>query len=167
MNEFETLYELYQKDIYFFLLKLTGYDNDLTEELTQESFYQAFCTFEKFRGECSVRTWLCQVAKNTFYRHLREQSKQRNLTEKLSSPPAEKGISDMVDERIRILHIQAAIQQLDSRSASIVEYRLFGQLSYSEIGRLMNLRESTAKVLFSRAKNKIQTKLKEDYGYEI
>ena len=81
MNEFETLYDLYQKDIYFFLLKLTGYDNDLTEELTQESFYQAFCTFEKFRGECSVRTWLCQVAKNTFYRHLREQSKQRNLTE--------------------------------------------------------------------------------------
>ena len=77
MKDFEELYQLYQKDIYFFLLKLTGYEVSLAEELTQETFYQAFFSLKNFRGECAIKSWLCQIAKNTYYKYLREVVKQR------------------------------------------------------------------------------------------
>ena len=66
-----------------------------------------------------------------------------------------------------IFHIRTTIAELDERSQRIVEYRLFGEKSYKEIGELLGIREATAKVLFSRAKVKIQQQLKEEYGYEI
>ena len=65
------------------------------------------------------------------------------------------------------LHIRKVIADLDERSRNIVEYRLFDEKSYKEIGELVGIREATAKVLFSRAKVKIRERLKEEYGYEI
>ena len=75
MKDFEELYQLYQKDIYFFLLKLTGYEVSLAEELTQETFYQAFFSLKNFRGECAIKSWLCQIAKNTYYKYLTNHAK--------------------------------------------------------------------------------------------
>ena len=63
---FEALYEAYFPRIYAFLLKLTE-DRDLAEELTQETFYQAFVSFHRFRGESDVFTWLASIGKHTYY----------------------------------------------------------------------------------------------------
>ena len=165
MKEFEELYQLYQKDIYFFLLKLTGYEISLAEELTQETFYQAFFSLKNFRGECAIKSWLCQIAKNTYYRYLREALKQRNL--KIKVEQEVKAVSDIVEEKQMIIHIRKVIEDLDEKNRSIVEYRLFSQMPYKEIGYLLGIREATVKVLFSRAKAKIQMQLKEEFGYEI
>ncbi len=167
MKEFEELYTLYQKDVYYFLLKLSGYDDGLTEELVQEAFYQAFISFGRFRGECEVKTWICQIAKNTYYRYLREHVKQNSLKQKAVMGQEPKQVSAVVEEKIVSQHIKKAIEDLDERSRSIVEYRLFGELPFKEIGALIDLKDTTVKVLFSRAKMKIQTKLKEEHGYEI
>ena len=71
MSEFEELYHLYYKDVYYYVLKLTDYQDHIAEEVTQESFYQAYIYLKKFRGECSVKSWLCQIAKNTYYKYLK------------------------------------------------------------------------------------------------
>ena len=165
MKDFEELYQLYQKDIYFFLLKLTGYEILLAEELTQETFYQAFFSLKNFRGECAIKSWLCQIAKNTYYRYLREALKQRNL--KIKVEQEVKAVSDIVEEKQMIIHIRKVIEDLDEKNRSIVEYRLFSQMPYKEIGYLLGIREATVKVLFSRAKAKIQIQLQEEFGYEI
>lgn len=167
MGGFEELYASYYKDVYYFLLKLSGYDDSLAEELTQESFYQAFISFQRFRGECAVKTWLCQIAKNTYYRYIRVHARQTALKEKLEHGQEEKPVSLVVEEKQVTAHIRGIIEGLDERSKSIVEYRLFCELPYREIGELLGIREATAKVLYSRAKAKIQKQLKEEYGYEI
>lgn len=167
MSEFEELYILYYMDVYYFVLKLSGYKDDLAEEVTQESFYQAFLSLKRFRGECAVKTWLCQIAKNTYFKYLRTHAKQTNLKEEFQQEYEEKAISTLVEEKQMTLHIQKVIADLDERSRSIVEYRLFCEMTYKEIGELMGIREATAKVLFSRAKVKIQQRLKEEYGYDI
>ena len=64
MDPFAELYEKYQPDIYRFLLRMLGGDALAAEELTQETFYQAFLSFGRFRGDCTVKTWLCQIAHN-------------------------------------------------------------------------------------------------------
>ena len=76
MSEFEELYNLYYKDVYYYVLKLTDYQEQIAEEVTQESFYQAFIYLKRFRGKCSVKTWLCQISKNTYYKYLRTHVKE-------------------------------------------------------------------------------------------
>lgn len=60
-----------------------------------------------------------------------------------------------------------ALEALNDRERSIVEYRLFAGLPYKEIAGLLNLKETTVKVSYSRAKMKLQKILREVYGYEI
>ena len=167
MNEFEELYHLYYKDVYYFVLKLTDYDENITEEVTQESFYQAYLSLKRFRGECSIKSWLCQIAKNTYFKYLKTHAKETFLEEEVHQEQEEKAVSTIVEEKQMLFHIRKVIAELDERSRSVVEYRLYGEKSYKEIGELLGIREATAKVLFSRAKVKIQQQLKEKYEYEI
>lgn len=169
MSEFEELYHLYYKDVYYFVLKLADYRDDIAEEVTQESFYQAFISLSRFRGECSIKSWLCQIAKNTYYKYLKTHAKETYLEEELhqEKEQEEEAVSSVVEKKQVTLHIRKVIADLDERSRNIVEYRLFEEKSYKEIGQLVGIREATAKVLFSRAKVKIRERLKEEYGYEI
>lgn len=167
MSEFEELYHLYYNDVYYFVLKLTGYQENITEEVTQESFYQAYLSLQRFRGECSIKSWLCQIAKNTYYKYLKTHAKETFLTDEFQQEENEKAVSTVVEEKQMLFHIREIIAELDERSRSVVEYRLYSEKSYKEIGQLLGIREATAKVLFSRAKVKMQQQLKEKYGYEI
>ena len=167
MSEFEELYNLYYKDVYYFVLKLADYRDHIAEEVTQESFYQAFISLPRFRGECSMKSWLCQIAKNTYYKYLKTHAKETYLEEDLHQEQEKETVSTVVEKKQVTLHIRRVIADLDERSRRIVEYRLFEEKSYKEIGELVGIREATAKVLFSRAKVKIRERLKEEYGYEI
>ncbi|MBR3601567.1 MAG: RNA polymerase sigma factor [Lachnospiraceae bacterium] len=167
MSEFEELYNLYYKDVYYFVLKLADYRDHIAEEVTQESFYQAFISLPRFRGECSMKSWLCQIAKNTYYKYLKTHAKETYLEENLHQEQEEETVSIVVEKKQVATHIRKVIADLDERSQRIVEYRLFDEKSYKEIGELIGIREATAKVLFSRAKVKIRERLKEEYGYEI
>lgn len=169
MSEFEELYNLYYKDVYYFVLKLADYQDLIAEEVTQESFYQAFISLSRFRGECTIKSWICQIAKNTYYKYLKTHAKETYLEEELhqEKEQEEEAVSSVVEKKQVTLHIRKVIADLDERSRNIVEYRLFDEKSYKEIGELVGIREATAKVLFSRAKVKIRERLKEEYGYEI
>ena len=167
MSEFEELYHLYYKDVYYFVLKLADYRDQIAEEVTQESFYQAFISLSCFRGECSMKSWLCQIAKNTYYKYLKTHAKETYLEEEIHQEQEEEAVSILVEKKQVASHIRRVIADLDERSRAVVEYRLFDEKSYKEIGELVGIREATAKVLFSRAKVKIRERLKEVYGYEI
>ena len=54
---------MYFDDVYRYLLSLSGSEST-AEELTSETFFRAMDALDRFRGECSVRVWLCQIAKN-------------------------------------------------------------------------------------------------------
>lgn len=165
MQIFEEIYKTYQTDIFRFLMRLTGGDSQLAEELTQETFYQAFLAFGKFRGECQMRTWLCQIAKNLYAKHIRNMIRQRKFTEHEPLPAS--GMEDDLDAREQLSCLKEAVAKLDEPARSVVQYRLYSEMSYAEIAKLLKIRENTAMVLFSRAKAKIRKMLKEEYGYEI
>jgi RNA polymerase sigma-70 factor (ECF subfamily) len=66
VNSVEALYDKYFHDVYLYLKSLTRSD-DLAEELTQETFFKAMKSTSQYRGDCDIRVWLCQIAKNTFF----------------------------------------------------------------------------------------------------
>lgn len=63
---------MYFDDVYRYLLSLSGSEST-AEELTSETFFRAMDALDRFRGECSVRVWLCQIAKNLYYSQLRRE----------------------------------------------------------------------------------------------
>lgn len=68
--DFEDIYNRYFKDVYLFALALSK-DSHLAEEITQETFFKALKQSRQFRGTCSVKSWLCQIAKNQYISHTR------------------------------------------------------------------------------------------------
>ena len=68
----EELYRTYFDIVYRYIRSISQ-DGALAEEVTQETFFKALEKIDQFRGDCDVRVWLCQIAKNTLYDHLKKQ----------------------------------------------------------------------------------------------
>ena len=162
MDPFEALYSTYRDDVYHFLLKLTSNQADLAEELTQETFYQAILSFGRFRGGCHVKTWLCQIAKNVYYKKIRNSRKEEEYVKNLMQQSDGKTASESADFSAAVL---AVIQRFDAKTKDVMIYRLFAGLSYRQISEILQISEESARVIFSRGKARLKQELiKEGYG---
>lgn len=73
MESMEEIYQNHSKKVYTFLLSKTC-NHELAEELTQETFFCAVNSINKFKGNSSVLTWLCGIAQNLWLKYLRDNS---------------------------------------------------------------------------------------------
>ena len=129
------------------------------EELTQETFYQAVRSANKYDGSCKISTWLCQIAKHLWYQEL--DRRRRRGTEPLSeveeaamaadtaTPEQRVSIKDEKMELFRKIHV------LSETEKEVVLLRLTGAFSFAEIGDIVGRTENWARVTFYRAKQKI------------
>lgn len=74
MQDIEKIYEEYFETVNKYLFCLT-HNNDISEELTQETFYKAVQKIHTYKGECKMSVWLCQIAKNLWYDQCRKNKK--------------------------------------------------------------------------------------------
>ena len=70
MEEMVEIYRKYMPQVYNFLFSLC-HDAHLSEELTQETFFQALKSIDSFRGDCKIYVWLCSIAKHLWYKELK------------------------------------------------------------------------------------------------
>ncbi len=89
MTEFEKIYQTYFDDVYLYIRRLSG-DENIAEEITSEAFFKAMRSISGFRGDCDIRVWLCQVAKNCYYIYLKKSKQTDSIDDvKLSELPSE------------------------------------------------------------------------------
>ncbi len=153
----EQIYQNYSNTVFRYLLSLTR-DEHLAEEITQETFYQAVRSADRFDGSCQVPTWLCAIAKNKLREHWRKHPPAAELTEDAAaaeSPEAEVLASE---GRLAVLR---AIHALEEPAREVVHLRLFGGLSFREIGEVFGRTENWARVTYYRAKTALQKGLKD------
>lgn len=159
MDDFESIYLEHSEGIYRFLYKMST-DAALSEELTQECFFQAWRSFGRYNGRCELFTWLAAIAKNLYFSHLR---KNKSLTfnpellyeeEETSSPP-----EDSVLREERALAVRRAVNKLPKKYRDVVVLRIYAELTFSQIASVLSVSESSAKVLFYRAKSKLKEEL--------
>ena len=67
--EFDEIYKRFFKDVYLFVLSMSK-EPHTAEEITQDTFFKALKEIRHFQGNCSVKSWLCQIAKNSYYSYL-------------------------------------------------------------------------------------------------
>ena len=74
-SDFEKVYKEYFRDVYLYVKHLSGGDEQLAEDITSETFFRALRAAGSFRGECSVRAWLCRIAKNCLFSYCKKSSR--------------------------------------------------------------------------------------------
>lgn len=158
MERFDEIYERSAEKVYRFLLGLTG-SEDLAEELTAETFYQAFLHIGRFRGECAIETWLCQIAKNAFYREARR--RKRLLPEPEREMPAAGDELRQVEDRHTAFEIHRLLHQMEEPYREVFELRVFGELQFREIAAIFGKSESWAKMTYYRARARLARQMEE------
>lgn len=146
--DIEQLYNEYFLIVYKYILLISG-DSDTAEEITQETFFKALKRLDAFRGDCSVRVWLCQIAKNTYYDVLKRRSRYAALCETSEDEAAAEDTAASVMET-RLLH--QILHRMKEPYKEVFSLRVFGELSFSEIGELFGKSDSWARVTFHRAR---------------
>ena len=163
--ELEEIYKTYFQDVYYFVLAMNK-DPHIAEEITQETFFKALEKIDQFRGDCDVRVWLCQIAKNTLYDHLKKQKKQLLGDEKLEKIESAGGelLEEKLAQRSQAMEIHKVLHGLSEPYKEVFSLRTFGELKFSEIGMLFGKSENWARVTYYRARVKIREELEyEDY----
>lgn len=163
MAEFESIYNEYFKDVYLFLLGISG-DEQIAEEITEETFFKALKAIHRFRGECDIRVWLCQIAKNEFYMYLRR-IKQYDVADFSELEIEEKffvNIEQQLIDSEMSLKIHKVLHELPEPYKEVFQLRIFGELSFDKIGEIFGKSANWACVTFHRARQKIQKELEED-----
>lgn len=159
MDESDILFEKYYEDVFRFLRGLSA-DEHLSEELTQETFYRALKSIKTFRGDTELRIWLCSIAKNLYYTHCRKQKRFASDDELENYEAEEKQFIEMIADREEALQIHKVLHDLREPYKEIFSLRVFGELSFKEIGQLFDKSEHWACVTYHRAKEMIQVGIK-------
>jgi RNA polymerase sigma factor (sigma-70 family) len=153
MQNIEEIYKEHSNAVYKYLFCLTG-SEDLSEELTQETFAIAVKEIKKFKGNCKVSVWLCQIAKHLWYKELK---KKKNISiEEIEDLQETETVEDFIFKKEDKIKLFKDIQKLDEKSRELIYLRMVGNLDFTEIGEILGKTPNWARVNFYRAKQKIR-----------
>lgn len=162
MQEIEQIYEKYYTVVYKYLLCLAK-NQDIAEELTQETFYKMIKKIHTFKGESKISVWLCEIAKNLWYDSLRKKKYKTISYDEISNSDLIQNKESIENEYIdkeELNETTNKIDNLDFISKRVLYLRLNSDMSFKEIGNALGKTETWARVTFYRAKQKI----KEDFN---
>lgn len=156
----DDVYSLYCDNVYKYLVSLTS-NLDLAEELTQETFYQAIKSIDRYNGSCKMSVWLCQIAKFTYYNYLK---KHRKCIVGLDEAMNDAGIISLLQSQNTeelILKSESEVNlyryvlQLSEPYKEIFLIKTSTDMSFRDIGEIFSKSENWARVTYYRAKIKL------------
>ena len=155
MQDIKQIYEEYFETVNKYLFCLT-HDNDISEELTQETFYKAVQKIDTYKGKCKMSVWLCQIAKNLWYDQCRRNKKTVNVEENLFDVQAPESTENQVISNDEKISLYKKMQKLDEKTREVIYLRITGELSFKEIATILNKTENWARITFYRGKSKLK-----------
>ncbi len=156
MKDFEEIFAKNYDIVYGYLFKQCG-DHHLTEEITQQTFYNAFLHIKQFRNDCKISVWLCQIAKNELYAHYKKNKKMADFPTELSVGEDEI-LTRLENEEMKQLILEK-IHCLKEPYREVFYLRILGDLSFREIGRILGKTESWVRVTYYRARMQIKEEI--------
>jgi RNA polymerase sigma-70 factor (ECF subfamily) len=149
---FEKIYNEHFSGVYKYVLSLSR-DESVTEEITQETFFKAMQSMDKFNGSCTLYVWLCQIAKNTYFSLY--QKRKRYASSDDTELPSDLDIEANFLDKDTTRRLHVLLHNLSEPYKEVFTLRVFGELPFSQIGELFGKTDSWARLIFYRAKNKL------------
>ena len=159
MTDLDEVYSKFSGTVTSYLLRLCG-NQQLAEELTQETFYQAVRCIGRFDGKSSISTWLCSIARHLYYDYLRKQKPTVPVTDTIPSP---EDFTDRIENRDQAMHAHRVLHALEEPFREVFTLRTFCDLSHSQIAALFGKSESWSRVTYFRARQMLQKAIREDH----
>lgn len=133
------------------------------EELTQETYLQAYQSLERYDGSCKVSSRLCQIAKHLFYQNLRKTKHEIPMDMEDSANGMEDDTTQkQVMSRIELMDVLKEMQKLPQNMREVMYLRITGDLSFRDIGVIMGKSENWARVNFYRGKEMLLKRRRQD-----
>ena len=158
--EFETIYTTYFRDVFLYIRRLS-HDEHIAEEITSETFFKVMNSIDRFRGDCDIRVWLCQIAKNCYYSYLKKAGRTDRI-EDIEIPEQEESFEERLSQQDQAVQIQKILHDIPDPYKEVFMWRVFAELSFKQIGQMFGKSENWASVTYHRARNKIKEKLEVD-----
>ena len=150
------MYEACYMRVFSYAMTLAG-DRSLAEELTQEAFFRACAKQDSFRGGSDEATWVCAIARNLFLDEKRRSARHTAVPE--DQPDPSKGIEAPMADRDSSFRIHVALHAMEEPFREVFELRVFGELSFREVGEIFGRTENWARVTYHRARLKLQERM--------
>ncbi|MGN1051659.1 MAG: RNA polymerase sigma factor, partial [Acutalibacteraceae bacterium] len=119
-------YKKYSEIVYKYLYSLCR-NQDVAEELTQETFYRAIKSSKNFTGECKVTTWLCQIAKHIWYQDLEKKSKKKTVSLSEDFVSLEDNPEQVLTQKSEKMSLMKDIHNLKGEQKEVVLLRITGR----------------------------------------
>ena len=155
----EEIYDKYYKDVYRFVLALSK-NPHTAEDITQETFVKAIKGVDRFKGDCDIKVWLCQIAKNSFFTYAGRQKKE-TVSVDMDASTEDTGhdlILDTIDKE-QAIKIHKVLHDLSEPYKEVFTLRVFGELKFAQIAEIFGKTESWARVTYHRARLLIMEKV--------
>ena len=153
MENFDEIYKAYYNPVYFYILGLCQ-NPHIAEEITQESFFKVLKKIDSFKNECSIGTWITEIAKNTFYDYCKKN--KLNPEADFTEITDDKNFEESVINKESALEIHKLLHLLEEPYKEVFWMRTFGELSFKEIAGIHGKTESWARVTYHRARMMIK-----------
>ncbi|MBR3041985.1 MAG: RNA polymerase sigma factor [Eubacterium sp.] len=153
----EKLYEAFYMKVFSYVMTLTN-NQDEAMEITQETFFRAISTSQTFRGESKSYTWLCAIAKNLFIDEKRKQSRFEEVPLE-DQPDTGKSFENSVMDSDTSIRIHRTLHEMEEPYKEVFQLRVFGELSFKEIGSIFGKTETWARVTYHRARIMIKERM--------
>jgi len=163
MQDMNAIYKKYGEIVYKYVFCLTG-DEDTTEEIVQETFLVAVKDINKFRGECKISTWLCQISKYIWYKRLKKEKSKKEIPLDVLQNTLfiQESIEDNFCNKEAKIKLFKKLQSFDENTRNVMYLRIFGNFEYSEIAEIMDKTSNWARVVFFRGKQKLKEELENE-----
>src|SRR6266446_1014653 len=165
-EDFDRLVQQYRTRVLRFLFASVG-DMDLAQSLTQDCFWNAYKHRKRFRGDCSVNTWLMRIAVNLVRDHARSRRFQfwkktqrvdsdeiRDWPDRSISPEERAAVKEEVQA------VWEATKTLSERQRTVFLLRFVEDLDIAEIAHSTGLTENAVNVHLFRAVRGIRKRLR-------
>lgn len=153
--DIEQYYREYGKKLYLYLMTLCN-EPETAEELTQETFYQAIRQLPKFRGDSSVFTWLCGIARNLWKAELRRRKYHPSAAENAAEPDPAPPPDASAESRAISVAVLQQLHALPEQDKELILLRAAAGLSFRTIGEIFGKSENWARVSYYRARQKLK-----------
>jgi RNA polymerase sigma-70 factor (ECF subfamily) len=160
--------------VYGFILGRLGGDEHVAADILQETLIEARRAAQSFRGDSSLTTWLCGIARHRIWKHFRRERKQQEVARRLMPVP---GPGDPRPNTVRVVadvdpvvvidvrdEVLGAMRALPSDYREVLALKYMDDMSVHEIARQTQRTQVQIQSLLQRARRRFKAALEDARG---
>lgn len=161
-DAFSELVRKYSKPLTMMILKIVR-DREAAKDISQTVFLKAFEGLPRFMMASSFKTWLYRIAINAITDHTRKRTPppETEMVEQIADTSLSP--SERVEKDLYVKHLREAIAQLPEKQRLTLQLRIYEEMDYKEIARILGGTAVAARGNFFQATKTLRRILEKYY----